>query len=147
LCSFITQKLIFRSTFMLCCLFDDADSRLVCIVRIKLRVFWDVVPCSHVEVDRCFRVAYCLHRHRHDEGGSTPLCNVGQLQRDYTALHPRRLYTSYSPPWEPEISHVYVQAKVNSSAKSKKSKAVPLHAMEALGGRGSIAPTHSRPRH
>jgi hypothetical protein len=29
----------------------------------------------------------------------------------------------------------------------KKSKAVPLHAMEALGGRGDIAPTHSRPRH
>jgi hypothetical protein len=29
----------------------------------------------------------------------------------------------------------------------KVSKAVPLHAMEALGGRGSIAPTHSRPRH
>jgi hypothetical protein len=26
-------------------------------------------------------------------------------------------------------------------------KAVPLHAMEALGGRGVIAPTHSRPRH
>jgi hypothetical protein len=23
----------------------------------------------------------------------------------------------------------------------------PLHAMEALGGRGDIAPTHSRPRH
>jgi hypothetical protein len=31
-------------------------------------------------------------------------------------------------------------------SKSKKSKAVPLHAMEALGGRGGIAPTHSRPR-
>jgi hypothetical protein len=29
----------------------------------------------------------------------------------------------------------------------KKGKAVPLHAMEALGGRGGIAPTHSRPRH
>jgi hypothetical protein len=26
-------------------------------------------------------------------------------------------------------------------------KAVPLHAMEALGGRGCIARTHSRPRH
>jgi hypothetical protein len=26
-------------------------------------------------------------------------------------------------------------------------KAVPLDAMEALGGRGGIAPTHSRPRH
>jgi hypothetical protein len=31
--------------------------------------------------------------------------------------------------------------------KTSKSKAVPLHAMEALGGRGGIAPTHSQPRH
>jgi hypothetical protein len=29
----------------------------------------------------------------------------------------------------------------------KKGKADPLHAMEALGGIGGIAPTHSRPRH
>jgi hypothetical protein len=29
----------------------------------------------------------------------------------------------------------------------KKGKAVPLHAMEAFGGREGIAPTHSRPRH
>jgi hypothetical protein len=28
-----------------------------------------------------------------------------------------------------------------------KCKAVPLHAMEALGGKGGKAPTHSRPRH
>jgi hypothetical protein len=25
--------------------------------------------------------------------------------RDYTELHPSRFQTSYSPPWEPEISH------------------------------------------
>jgi hypothetical protein len=35
-----------------------------------------------------------------------------------------------------------------TSPLSKKSKAVPLHAMEAIGGGGGggIAPTHSRPR-
>jgi hypothetical protein len=27
----------------------------------KFRVFWDVTPCSHVEVDRSFRDAYCLY--------------------------------------------------------------------------------------
>jgi hypothetical protein len=27
----------------------------------KFRVFWDVAPCSHVEVYRRFRGAYCLH--------------------------------------------------------------------------------------
>jgi hypothetical protein len=29
----------------------------------------------------------------------------------------------------------------------KKDKAVPLHALKALGTRGCIAPTHSPPRH
>jgi hypothetical protein len=28
----------------------------------KLRVFWDVAQCSHVEVDRRFRGEYCLHQ-------------------------------------------------------------------------------------
>jgi hypothetical protein len=30
---------------------------------------------------------------------------------------------------------------------NSKGKAVPLHAMEALGGRGGLSPIHSRPRH
>jgi hypothetical protein len=42
-------------------------------------------------------------------------------------------------------------SEVNKMAVSAKNlikgKAVPLHAMEALGERGGIAPTHSRPRH
>jgi hypothetical protein len=33
---------------------------------LKFRVFWDVAPYSHVEVDRHFRGAYCLH-HQGDE--------------------------------------------------------------------------------
>jgi hypothetical protein len=30
---------------------------------LKLRVLWDVAPCSHVEVDRRFRGKYCLHHY------------------------------------------------------------------------------------
>jgi hypothetical protein len=60
----------------------------------KYRVFWDVAACSHFEVDRRFRGAYCLH-HQDDDGpddeGSTHLWNVDQLRRDYTTLHPTRL--------------------------------------------------------
>jgi hypothetical protein len=37
--------------------------------------------------------------------------------------------------------------KATQAKQFVESKAVPLHAMEALGGRGGIAPTHSRPRH
>jgi hypothetical protein len=40
-----------------------------------------------------------------DDGGSTHLWNVGR-ELFYTAVHPRRQFrTSYSPPWELEISH------------------------------------------
>jgi hypothetical protein len=27
----------------------------------KMAVFWDVMPCSLVEIDRRFRGAFCLH--------------------------------------------------------------------------------------
>jgi hypothetical protein len=60
----------------------------------EVRVFWDLAPCSHIEVDWRFRGAHCLHHQSDDspdDGGSTHLWNVGQLQCDYTALHPRRL--------------------------------------------------------
>jgi hypothetical protein len=43
-----------------------------------------------------------------DDGGSTHLWNVVRHLLDYTAVHPRRLWTSYSPPWEPEISRVAI---------------------------------------
>jgi hypothetical protein len=37
---------------------------------------------------------------------------VDLLQRDYTALNPRKL-SSYSPPWEPEISNIKMFIAVN----------------------------------
>jgi hypothetical protein len=49
----------------------------------------------------------------------------------------------------PEDSHLHVSLLIVfitltvSLLLVKKSKAVPLHAMEAHGGRGGIAPTHS----
>jgi hypothetical protein len=44
--------------------------------------------------------------------------------------------SSYNLHWEKPYLRIYISVK-----QSKKSKAVPLHAMEALGGRGGIAPT------
>jgi hypothetical protein len=32
------------------------------VVSMKMTVFWDVVPCSLVEVYQCFRGAYYLHQ-------------------------------------------------------------------------------------
>jgi hypothetical protein len=52
-------------------------------------------------------LAYCAHHrfddHQSNDGGSAHLWNVGLLQRDYTALYPRRLAYSHSPPLEVEI--------------------------------------------
>jgi hypothetical protein len=66
---------------------------------IKMTTLWDVMPCS-LKVDWSFISAYCLHHQHPDDGGSSNLWNVGLLQRDYTALHPRRLSSSYSPQWD-----------------------------------------------
>jgi hypothetical protein len=59
-------------------------------------------PFSLVEVDRCFRFTYCVHKqgngkvviHSPDDGGSNHLRNVGQILRDYTAQYFRRLPSS-----------------------------------------------------
>jgi hypothetical protein len=49
-----------------------------------------------------------------DDGGSKNLWNIGKLLPDYTAQHPRSQPTSYSPPWEPEISPFsYLAIKIN----------------------------------
>jgi hypothetical protein len=88
----------FEYALLSCFLWSEIDTGR----KLKIRAFWDVVPCKG-EVHRRFEVAYCLH-HQGDNGGSTYLWNVGLL-RDYTALHPRRLKSSYSQPWEHEISH------------------------------------------
>jgi hypothetical protein len=41
----------------------------------------------------------------------------------------------------------YVTSLFEQALHLNKAKSVPPHAMKALGGRGGIAPTHSRPRH
>jgi hypothetical protein len=77
--------------FINCC--ENVLNRNVALNRITTwsLVVWNVSSCSNVEIVRCFRGPYCLHHHRPDDGGSMYLWNVGKFQRDYTALHPRRL--------------------------------------------------------
>jgi hypothetical protein len=115
-------------------------------------VFWDIAPCSLVEVDRRLRGAYFFHHQGlmmeaastsetsvyfkeaastsetsvyfkqaswgPDDGGSNHLWNVGIYQWDYTALYTRRLSSSYSPPWEPEMSHEVPTILLNASIHS-----------------------------
>jgi hypothetical protein len=56
---------------------------------VKFRVFWDVASCislMYTDVSE-MRTASIIA----DYEGSTHLCNVSPLQRDYTVLYPRRL--------------------------------------------------------
>jgi hypothetical protein len=61
-----------------------------------MAVFCVVVPCSLVEVYGRFRGACCLYH-----------------LPDYTAQQPRRQPSSYSPPWEPELSLIYLNSNVH----------------------------------
>jgi hypothetical protein len=79
----------------------------------KAIAFWHMTLCSLVEVDRRFRGAYCLHHqcditYRSADTISTPVWNIDLLERQYTAAYPRRLSTSYSQLWEPEISYSHI---------------------------------------
>jgi hypothetical protein len=54
--------------------------------------------------------------------------------------------SGHDPQARPSLGHCHNSIEHSELGKGK-GKAVPLQAMEALGGRGGIAPTHSRPRH
>jgi hypothetical protein len=71
-------------------------------ISLKTTVFWEVVPCSFILVDRRFRGAYNLHLQA--------LCkaviwNVCQFLRGCTAQHLKRRSSSHSPKWQREISY------------------------------------------
>jgi hypothetical protein len=53
------------------------------LASMKITVFWDVAPCSLVEVYRRFGGAYCLQLQGDVKA-------VGKLLPEYTAQHPRR---------------------------------------------------------
>jgi hypothetical protein len=109
----------------------------------KIRVFWDVALCGHVEVDQRFTGAYCLH-HQGDDWGSKLLWNVVILQQDYTALYPRQLSSLYSPSWKPETSHCWLILTFRRNILYLSSG---LNISESLPGTDSCRPAHSRQVH
>jgi hypothetical protein len=60
---------------------------------VRMTVFWDVAPCSLVEVYRRFRNAcYLHHQDDPDDWGSKYLWNVAEFLPDYTVQHPEDSY-------------------------------------------------------
>jgi hypothetical protein len=59
---------------------------------------------TEFKLNLCSILIVCQSGWWPDDGGSKHPCNVGQFLPDYAAQHTRRGSSSYSPPWEPEIS-------------------------------------------
>jgi hypothetical protein len=68
---------------------------------------------------------------------------IGIKKDDTTANLYKLMYTQDSSSWMAGNYYEPRSMEDNGPNASKKGKAVPLHAMEAFGGRGDIAPTHS----
>jgi hypothetical protein len=76
--------------------------------------------------------------------------NIRNNWQDKTASHARRpLSTESSCTYAENLFVILHTQNVASMQDDKKlnAKAVPLHTTEVLGGRGGIAPIHSRPCH
>jgi hypothetical protein len=74
----------------------------------------DTTSYNLVQVQQCYMGMYCFHLvssmdclhglfYNSEDGGSTFLQNVCKLLLDYTLSHPRKLFSSLSLPWEPQI--------------------------------------------
>jgi hypothetical protein len=102
-------------------------------------------------------ITYCSDCHvKHDHLISAELCvkrSEGAIPRESCRCKGKenvslRRYGNTKLSRVHSKSIFFTYAKLCCDVKGKKKgKAVPLHAMEAFGGRGDIAPTHSRPRH
>jgi hypothetical protein len=92
---------------------ETAFRKFLPVIGIKKRPwpnFWSrcAFQTTFLENQHWMDIQLCYHWSlESDDGVSTHLWNVGQHQLDYKARHPRRLWTSHSPPWEPEISHMW----------------------------------------
>jgi hypothetical protein len=88
----------------------------------KLTVCWDIEPYSLVETDRLLGDNYNIH----PQGGAI---SQKTIIFNEIILH-KRQFTGL----------------IRTQNIISKGKAVPQHIYEGAGGRGVIAPTHSRPR-
>jgi hypothetical protein len=60
-------------------------------VSMNMTVFWDVAPCSLVEIDRRFRGAYCLYHQGRVEAVSTSETSVNLYKATRRNILERRL--------------------------------------------------------
>jgi hypothetical protein len=103
------------------CTYINVGFEVLTAVVVKNIIFWDVTPCSLLRCNRRFGETYRVHLqgrrklYQHEpastqmaskmfllkfffdpeDGGDVFLRNVGCISTDYTASHPRRLYSFF----------------------------------------------------
>jgi hypothetical protein len=75
------------------------------VASLKFRVFWDVAPCSHIEVGRRFRGAYYLYHQGDDEAVRTfeTSANFNVTTRRYIPEDSKLLALSWTDKDQSEI--------------------------------------------
>jgi hypothetical protein len=88
---------------------------------LKMAAFWGVALCSLVDINWCFRGAYCLH-HYTITVMMEAVSSSETLDNIYLATRCNIPEDSHLPPWEPEISHCTtlfcVEGSLDQSVKS-----------------------------
>jgi hypothetical protein len=88
-------------------------------ITMKNAVFWDVAPCRFC-VNRCFGGTYRLHlQGRKIRERETSVSRWLQPNKIYTAPHPRRRHSSWSPPWKPHIVQTITRYIIRQKVKVK----------------------------
>jgi hypothetical protein len=107
-------------------------------------IFWAVVPCSRLTIGlvvQCWTEEGTLQEfHRTASWSKRPFREVLKGSA-FSSL------STGSIPLRPLKGPGFPSPSLGPDFLCSKGKSVPLDAMEALGGGGDIAPTHSRPRH
>jgi hypothetical protein len=98
----------------------------------RINYFYNFLYFSHYSLLKCFKSV-----HRKDT--VTVIITTGIMFLLFTSVQ-FAIWSCH------RLLKIKKKGLINWYRRTVKGKAVPLHAMEALGGRG-IAPTHSRPRH
>jgi hypothetical protein len=147
---------------ILCLCWGSNQARPVCsptlrFVRIDIILMWILRCLENVfYVDSCrslfslddIHILYCNVLHQQSNGHLTDTARNNNDDNDYNNNN----YNYNSCAWQQAQRQSTTKHKDNGSVQDEykiqiKVKAVQIHAVEALGGRGGIAPTHSRPRH
>jgi hypothetical protein len=76
------------------------------VMSMKMTAFWNMVPCSLVDVEQCFRGVYCLY-HQGDE-------SLIALMMEAVCTSEMLLYSDTTQCYVPESCHLHMSIRWKS---------------------------------